>query len=801
MGRKSRKKREGRGKGPSQPVPVVRHQVGPLVMEQIGRFVRMRSLLNEEGAHDLRAQMRSGAPNLKITIDREIAELAQICRRVNVFELLYMSSLKNCAGDPETYTESTSEGFEAHAEYLLSVVLAVGKPNLEANASADELIRVHDLIKSIFMNASWYFHSADLNEDNLDDPLTELRHDVRDANMTIRGHSYAQHHLDLLRQVFEPHDVFFRERFSFTAKECLDGFVELGAQINKGFAQMIAFAGQIRELLARYPDLLTKINEESAGLSSGESQALQELMTFRQEMHAESPFEVRANDKLTAALLDKVSSAWGDNSAFLDSPKWPGWPTNPTVVTEKPVIRHEGRHFCFVPQVVLRNALETLDGWIKESDKEYYDNKYQKARGSVLERLALEHLSALLPGCQRHQGLFYTTIDRGVAIRTELDGLILFDDVLFLVEAKSGLFSRPARRGAAERVKKHVQELVDDSYRQAKRAREFVGSVEQADFFDERGNKVVSVRGSDFRAMYLVNVTLDCEERILTHLNSLRACSLLKGEDWPWTVFINDLRVISEILESPGEFLLYLDRRIRANDIPQFAVFDELDYLMHFLRDGLFLEDVLHGEYDRIGLSGYTELLDRYYDFKADLVSSGEKPRFAIGEPLRAFVRRIEACGCKGASGVGARLMMYDASERDTAVFQIQRIVSDCLADGKQHDVTLAGNGRHGIAIVAIRENASRLMPQLEDFARLRQYEVGAPIYDLVILQPKSNGEYDLMVKVLRGCPDSSPNLDRRVQEVRDLRYKRSISSGTEPERNDRCPCKSGKKYKKCHGA
>jgi hypothetical protein len=63
MGHKSRHKRERRGEGPKKTVLAERTQVGPFVMEQAGRYVRMRSLLDEAGAARMRQRLRDAVRN------------------------------------------------------------------------------------------------------------------------------------------------------------------------------------------------------------------------------------------------------------------------------------------------------------------------------------------------------------------------------------------------------------------------------------------------------------------------------------------------------------------------------------------------------------------------------------------------------------------------------------------------------------------------------------------------------------------------------------------------------------------
>ena len=64
---------------------------------------------------------------------------------------------------------------------------------------------------------------------------------------------------------------------------------------------------------------------------------------------------------------------------------------------------------------------------------------------------------------------------------------------------------------------------------------------------------------------------------------------------------------------------------------------------------------------------------------------------------------------------------------------------------------------------------------------------------------------FNVQVSVEEGEKVSAPSLDTKSAEVSALSYTASDGSGavtkSEATRNAPCPCGSGKKYKRCHGA
>lgn len=202
----------------------------------------------------------------------------------------------------------------------------------------------------------------------------------------------------------------------------------------------------------------------------------------------------------------------------------------------------------------------------------------------------------------------------------------------------------------------------------------------------------------------------------------------------------------------------------------------------------------------RYGLIGYTEDLDRYYDYKGGRASFGAKPRFAISDSMRSFIQRIETCDCSGFSGVGVRLLMYDFEHQQVVEKQVARIINDCLLDGSEHNVSLACSGSFGVSVIATRSSSPIIWNRLRDLGKLKQYETKCQTWDLILIRVKNGDQYDIELKVLYGIPNQSSDMDDKLQALRDKRFNDQMKNGSIAGRNDPCPCGSGKKFKKCHG-
>ena len=319
-----------------------------------------------------------------------------------------------------------------------------------------------------------------------------------------------------------------------------------------------------------------------------------------------------------------------------------------------------------------------------------------KANGLIfLRKRPWNILRKLLPGSEVYGKVYYEIEENGQRSRFESDGIILYDKNLFILEAKAGALSTSARRGSLERMKKDVSALIDSAYSQALRTKKYIEMTEKPRFEYEDGSEALTILDkNNVENIFLVNVTLESLGDLAIRLNSLKHLKLIQGKGWPWSVFINDLRVIAEILESPSQFLTFLKRRIQANDFPQFDLADELDFLMFYLREGLYLDKINKKEDGKFTLHGYTEELDRYYDFLAGRVSSGEKPTLRTSAEYKAIIRNIEALGKPGFTSVTTTLLDFSGEAHKDILNALNKIKELSLGDGKTHDATFLFQGK-----------------------------------------------------------------------------------------------------------
>ncbi len=304
--------------------------------------------------------------------------------------------------------------------------------------------------------------------------------------------------------------------------------------------------------------------------------------------------------------------------------------TNP--LSARPFVKWKERWALPIPGMVAREFPTLLEQDLLEKPN------FAKRRSIVLEGLALRYLKEALPSSEAHANLYYP--DPVTGTRTELDGLVAFDRRLLLIEAKTSGLSTPSLRGDVARLRADLRDSAEAAWLQSARARDYVLSSEGVTFEDEDGSIILTVRRTDLDRIYLINVTLDSLLEHAIHLPKLRELGLFKGEDLPWMVFINDLRIVSETVTNPAEFFAYLDWRNRLPLGDRVIAVDEIDLFGTFLLRSR-VHDLLENEKSRIQVVGSSTDFDAFYLGETGDGPKTERPRMFHTSLSRSFMEML----------------------------------------------------------------------------------------------------------------------------------------------------------------
>jgi len=628
-----------------------------LRIERMGRFMTMqntRSPAQHQEAMRRAADFHKHAPEL---IAKQAAELESILDRYDPLDVIANISFLNLYADPDTYKEWAHEGEQAYVEYV--TLLCLKKPYHTPSDPRDRLIGgsvledIQNRLKQIHFDTMWFHATRHIDPEKSEppSPVQEFQFDTVAHGLTVRNPGYFHHLEELLRGLFEPSTHWMESNLGFSVDDgiafgrAIESIVSGRMETRRDTAR--AEENNLRQHVRAFrkndslpSDYSEKVVAKLAGL--GEDETRQEI---RKTVTAWVFAALGDTYAFTAEELAAEASLPVDRArAFIDFGEVDKDFFMPAVehkVQTRPIVRHDDRYFCPVLGLLtwaLRPALEQMLKPVWE--------RYQKSRSRYLESRSLELLSEALGGAAYHPRLKFPRSEG--AGENELDGLVMFDRYLFLVECKAGAFRPAARKGAEEPMLHGLKDLIADAHAQALKASDYISSCDNANFVAEDGT-TITINRADFDRIFLVTTTLEPLDVYTPVLHRVADFGIFSEGELPWAVHLLDLRVISELVEFPAQLVHYLDRRLRLHSAKNVEAGDELDWFGHYLHEGLSSEDLQRWSADHIQLASYTTAMDDYFLYQGgQRHTPAPKPAQTMPREFRQIIVELEAERAEG---------------------------------------------------------------------------------------------------------------------------------------------------------
>lgn len=389
---------------------------------------------------------------------------------------------------------------------------------------------------------------------------------------------------------------------------------------------------------------------------------------------------------------------------------------------KRPVLRAGGVLLCPVVEMLIWHLQTIIEAELLK--RPMLKERYLRARGRYLEDKSLEYLGAIFRHAQVHRRLRYQPLTPGDPRESELDGLVLYDDKLFIIESKSRPRSDPAKRGAPRRIEYEIRSVIVEATEQARMAKRYIDAVDIPEFTDERG-QVVRIDKQRVHQTFLVVTTLGDFDIYTSRMHLLRDMGLLGEGDFAWGVYINDLRIISEHIEFPAQFVHYLRRRLRLNEQERIFAHGELDWFGYYFSQGLLFPDLPDKHILQLGT--FTTGFDDYYLYEMGVRKTKvAKVRQPIPKELRAIIDIMEQEHPEGYSEAVCLLLDWGGDARKKLARQIREMNRRTLKTGAGHDLSgVSKEGSCGVTyMTGGREDRERFAKKLEMYCVAKKYQM-----------------------------------------------------------------------------
>lgn len=731
--------------------------------------------------------IKENLPILKNNITDRIDKLIKKVQQCNAIQLLdYFATIYGFT-DEDNLIENIDSDKNFKLDYLHSLILAVGNiKDVDCNENIfNEIDKIIEEIKNlsiIYLMLTSDYHGLP-NQ-------TKFLQTIH--NLIVRGDSYKIHKVNMCRELFVKFDDLLIKTYKINSKQLIDGLVNIEDIILVNIEKQKVYFNEIILSHKKFIEQLDSLDSEKEQFKfiqnyhkSKEAKSIrkkfQEIYSEIKVSFGETIFKLNSSI-LPKDILEYLSINIGDNKQFRNG-KIEFFPTNESLIYNKPLIKIENQYYCFNYPLIVYNLHTILEDIIlniippKRHQKNYY-----KKKGEYLEDKVLSIFKEIMPDCSIYQNLKYNEDD-------EVDGIVIFDNNIFIIEAKSGKFSKGAKKGNIEKIKTDTKKLIEEAYIQAVRAKQYILSNKEVEFRDKSKKTVLRLKKENINNIYLINITLEPFNHISANLSSLKEFGFVEDDEWIWSVYLNDLKIISEILDSPSEFLLYVTRRIRFNDYTQIKMAEELDIFGYFLSEGLYFDDIKFPEngFKLTIDSSFSKDIDMYF-YSKEIGKEYKKPTlfYRCKDNIKFLVKKIEKIGKKNFTKLTTMLLNFDCNTQSFIKKELENILN-----GKRNDFSLPIKDKN-LGVTFINKI-------LHDHSKIKE------LIELYCYEHKINHWF--VVTVDKNYIDFEEfsfkngynyKLNNKLNKLKEYRLKQALNIKSKIGRNELCPCGSGKKYKKC---
>ncbi len=755
------------------------------------KYSKKEKVINHNEAQEFYKKLvEESLPQLKLEINEVVNNLITNIKSCDAVQILEYFGVKYSFSTPNTIIQDMDSDRNFKLDYIHSLVTAVGVLS-QQQCEESILNKIDEDIEKIKNLSGIYLM---LTSDNNGLP-NEIKFSQSIHNLIVRGDSYPQHKIEMCRELFSKFDDVLKNEYGITSQELIDELIAISEYPLKNIEIQKIYFYEIESAHKEFVKKLDSIQDEEEKIKfiqeykdSKEAKILnekfQEIYNKTGVSFDNSIFKIHKT-LLPKKILDQISMQIGDNKCFQNG-QIKYFPINNTLIYNKPLMLINDEYYCFNPALIIYNLHTLLENIIlniiplKKHQKNYY-----KKKGEYLEDKALKLFQNILPNCKIYKNLKYNKDD-------EVDGIVIYDNNIFIIEAKSNKFTEGAKKGDLNKIKRNTKDIVEKAYQQAIRTKRYILSKDKVNFRDRKTNKVIlRIEKNKIKNIYLINVTLEPLNNITTNLTSLKEFGFIQDEEWIWSVYINDLRIISEILDSPSEFLLYVDRRIRFNDYPQIKFAEEIDIFGYFLSEGLYFYDI---NFPQNGFilhidNSFSKDIDLFYAWKEGVLANKyEKPKLfnKCKNNIKFLVQKIEKLNKENFTLLTTSLLSLNCKTQSFIKENIEKIVNF-----KINDFSFPLKEKN-VGVTFINKKIFNFQ-RVKQLCELYAYQHKIGHWFVVII-----GNNYLDFKKFYFENKYNKMLKIKLEKLKQMRFKDTLIKKKKIGRNDLCPCGSGKKYKKC---
>lgn len=636
----------------------------------------------------------------------------------NSFQLIANISHYNHQHDANEYSD-----YRDGRMFIISEIVAIHclKSSFKETCEVPAL-EFYEAVQEIQESTSSYFglRSA-LEMDQLYNQnastLEQITHKLHRDEVVVRNPGHPDYHLIFNSELYEPLKQELTNYFGFSLDESIIIRQQVFKMINERFQVQIKNvklqASKLVEQVenykrnGKYPEESPLIQEQFKELKNTPAKRLyklflghytNEILFNLQNVYAFTAEELAVYCKLSVDSVKKFLKQLSVRFGEVD-PNQDLIIAN-SILKSKPIINH-GEYYIIPSFSLLTWSVEPLyENFIKTSPKlsaKFKDNKHD-----FLLTKGMEYFSRLFShGTLHPQNLFYEK-DGNVC---ETDGLIAYDTILFVIEAKGNRITSKAKEGNFQRTESHLKDLIKDATLQGKRTVDFIRGSGEAVFFTKGKKEIIIIDSKKYDEIFIVSLTLEPVGHLTPLIKVANDLNFFPEHVFPWIISLYDLVVIADHIELDILFLHYLRRRQRFLQFEYFQIYEEIDMLAYYLNNGLYIEHMLN-EIQENSITGMsfdnnTDAINDYYNYMF-----GHKKKFTpkvkshLPEDFIKLLIAIENSSISHRTKIMLEMLSANTESIKKLMAYIKKVRNQYRKDRKLHDCSIcfgSGDNQTGI--------------------------------------------------------------------------------------------------------
>lgn len=592
---------------------------------------------------------------------------------INLMDFLVMNDLMNKINIKSEIEGDARALADSHAiEYVQSILVSLELSQKRKQDNEKGYTKILKDIRKLYNYITEYIIIWSLIEKDRKDSklsLDDISYIIESHLMgNTRGVMYQCHQIDILYSLIRPHNEIFKKLFDLTVDEFMLGIKAIGNSIVHGKIDEYRKIAQIyKEFIGINPKEL-----ESKSISEIMDQLSKKYNININILQGTEAYDVKKITGWNDKIIDAFSLNIGKNSDFLEDKLYGGWPIQNLPILYKPFIKIGGKSFCFDYYNLFDNLYRSTQKNIKELDNTY-TTKWAEIQKEASEAEVEKLFKRLLPACTTYIGNYYPK-KKSLKQMDENDLIVIYENVLFVIEVKAGSFTYTSSIFDYTAHKKSFNNLIGEADSLCERTVSYLKNNKNANIYTEDKKIKGTINYEDFSYVFTLNVTIDNFNHFESKIEKLHFLSLYPGSI---AIAFQELWVYADYFNNPIKFVHYIIERQKATYIKELYCFDELDHLGMYIDHQLYTiyvnENVSQGMFVPIG---YREKLDNYFNSKGRLENAETKPERKLPERIEEIFELSKKLKYKYKLDYCLKLLDLDDNSLKTCNDSINQLLS-----------------------------------------------------------------------------------------------------------------------------